>query len=274
MAMRVLADMASKTLGQPIVVVNKPGGGGAIAYGYLAQCKPDGYTIGGFGSGASAISPRLMPVNFDTKNDFDFVLRFADYFMAIGVSADSPWNTLEDLLAYARKNPGKVTYGTSGANSAVSFSTEVLASMAGVKLTHVPFDGGVASVTAVLGGHIDVASCAEVAEYTKSGQLRMLAVFSDTRHPDFPTVPTLKELGYDIGLPFWLGIVGPKGMPEDRLRIMHDAFKKAADSSEFTELLKRIVMVPAYTGLSDFRALVFDYYDDIGKVMKDMGLTK
>lgn len=271
-AMRVLADLAGKSLGQPVVVTNKTGGGGAVAYGYLANSPADGYTIGCFSAGASATAPRMMKVNFDVKKDFDYILRCGDYFMSMGVSKESPIKTLAELVDYGQNNV--IMYGSSGVNSAVSFSTDVFGNLANIKLEHVPFDGGIAAVTAVMGGHIMMASCAEVAEHTKNGNLRMLAVFSDERHPDFPDVPTLKELGYDIGLPFFVGIVGPKGIPEDRLEKLYEAFYDASQSEEYQELLKRIVWVPSHTPLKEFEKLVFDYDDKMGLIMEEMGLIQ
>lgn len=272
MAMRVLAELAGKSLGQPVVVTNKTGGGGAVAYGFLANSQADGYTIGCFSAGASSTAPRMMEVNFDVKKDFDYIIRCGDYFMSIGVSNDSPFKTLEDLIEFGRKNP--IMYGSSGVSSAVSFSTEVFGDLAGINLQHVPFDGGIAAVTALMGGHIQMAACAEVAEHTKNGNIRMLAVFSDERHPDFPDVPTLKELGFDVGLPFFVGIVGPKGIPEDRLLKLYDAFYQASQSDKYLELLNRIVWVPAHTPLKEFEKLVFEYDDKMGAIMKEMGLVK
>jgi len=274
LSLRVLANFASGELGVPVNVVNKAGGGGVIAYGYLAKTEPDGYTLGGFSGGACAIAPRLSKVDFDTKNDFDFIIKYAEYFLSSGVRADSPWENLDDLIKYAKEHPGEIKYGSSGVNSSTFFTTEALAYKAGIDITHVPFKGGSAAATALLGGHIDMITCAEVAELAKSGQLRMLIQYGDVKHKDFPDVPTAKDLGFDLGLNSSLGIAGPKGIPEDRIQILHDAFKNALEQPAFIKLLDRLSMIPSYSNGEEFEKTIFEYYDQIGILMKELKIIE
>ena len=274
LSLRILASIAGEYLGQPVVVVNKPGGSGAVAYGILKNTKPDGYSIGGISYSGSVIAPHIRKVPFDTKNDFDFVLQFADYFQGIAVKADAPWNTLKEYLEYARKNPGKATYATAGANSGQFLTMEIIAKQAGVKLKHIPYKGGTPAVAACLGGHVQGVAAAEIPEQAKAGKMKILAIFGEQKAEAFKDVPTLKELGYKVQLTFWLGIVGPKGIAPERLEILQNAFKKAMEAKSFHKLLQRFEMTPTYKSGKDFKAMVFNHYDAMKKVIEDMGMAR
>ena len=195
---RLLANLAQKDFAKPIVVVNKPGGGGVLMHELLAQAKPDGYTLGVVATGVLTRTPFLRKVKYNPEKDFTYIMLFALWQYGLVVKADSPWKTLDEFLDYAKKNPGKVTYSTAGTGSAQYLAMEYLAQVKGIKWTHIPYKGGIAAVTALLGGH--VTACAQAVEwkpYVQSGQLRLLAVLGGQRIPTFPNVKTLKELGYD-----------------------------------------------------------------------------
>lgn len=244
---RLLVNLAQKDFAKPIVVVNKPGGGGVLALELLAKAKPNGYTLGVVPTGVVTRTPFLRKVNYDSEKDFTYIMLFALWQYGLVVRADSPWKTLDEFIDYAKKNPGKVTYSTAGTGSAQYLAMEYLAQKEGIKWTHVPYKGGIKAVTALLGGH--VTACAQAVEwkpYVKSGQLRLLAVLGAERIPSFPEVKTLKELGYDYAVISGPGIAGPAGMDPKVADFIAKSFAKAAKSPEFLDLLKKLDMLPYY----------------------------
>jgi len=270
---RILSSIASQYLGQPIIVVSKLGGGGVVSNVTLAKkSKPDGYAIGTFGCGGAVIGPQLRPVEFDTKKDFDFIIQYADYFLGFAVKIDAPWNTLDEFLDYARKNPGKVTYASAGPNSAHYFAMQIVSQKANVELTHIPYKGGSPTVAACLGGHVDMAAASETSIQVMAGKMKFLALFK--KNKKFPNVPTLEELGYPTLSTSWLGLVGPKGIPAKRLEILQHAFIKATETKAFKKFLPRFYMTPACLVGKDFEAFVLKNYDDLGIAIKNLGLGK
>ena len=244
---RLLANLAQVDFAQPIVVVNRPGGGGVLALELLAKDKPDGYTLGVVPTGVVTRTPFLRKVRYDSEKDFTYILLYALWQYGLVVKSDSPWKTLDEFLDYAKKNPGKVTYSTAGTGSAQYLAMEYLAQKEGIKWTHIPYKGGIKAVTAVLGGH--VTACAQAVEwkpYVESGQLRLLAVLGAERIPTFPEVKTLKELGYDYAVVSGPGLAGPAGMDPEVVAYVTKAFTKAAKNKEFVDLLNKLDMLPYY----------------------------
>lgn len=274
LSLRILASIVGEYLGEPVVAVNKPGGSGAVAFGILKNAKPDGYTIGGFSYSGSVIAPHIRKVPFDTKKDFSFICQFADYFQGFGVKADAPWNTLQEYLDYARKNPGKATFATAGANSGQYLTMEIIAKQANVKLKHIPYKGGAPAVAACLGGHVDGVAAAEIPEQHKAGNMKILVVFGEQRAKAFPEVPTLGDLGFKVQLTFWLGVVGPKGISKEKVEILQNAFKKAMEADSFKKLLSRFEMTPTYKSGKDFETMVFSHYDAMKEVVEELGLAR
>jgi tripartite-type tricarboxylate transporter receptor subunit TctC len=274
LTMRILANIVTEPLGQPIIVTNKTGGSGAVAYGILKNEKPDGYTIGVVSWSGSAIAPHIRKVPYDTKRDFDFVLQLTEYFNGLAVRADAPWNTFKDFLEYAKKNPGKATYSTPGAASSNFLALEMIARQENVKFTHVPFKGGAPAAAALLGGHVKAAACNEVSEFAKAGKMKLLVQFGEKKSKNFPDVPTIKDLGYKSTLQFYLGVWGPKGIPPERLNILEKTFKKGMEEKSFIKILDRFNLLPLYRNGKDFESLVFESYDAMGKLTRELGLAK
>jgi tripartite-type tricarboxylate transporter receptor subunit TctC len=274
LTIRILANIVSEPLGQPIVVTNKPGGSGAVAYGILKNTKPDGYTLGVVSWSGSAIAPHIRKVPYDIKQDFDFVLQLTEYFNGLAVRADSPWQTFDDFIKWAKENPGKATYATPGAASSNYLTLEMVGRQEGVKLTHVPYEGGAPAATALLGGHVKAAACNEIVEHVKAGKMRLLVQFGENRAKEFPDVPTIKDLGYKSTLQFYLGVMGPKGIPPERLEVIQNAMKKGMEQKSFHQILARFKLAPLYRSGKDFEKLVFDSSDSMGKLTKELGLAK
>ena len=239
--LRTLAEIAGKNLGQNIVIENKPGGGGTLGPGQMAMtAKPDGYTLAQLPMGMLRM-PHMQKTPWDPLKDFTYILGVSGYTFGFTVRADSPYKTLTDYLDAARKQPGKIDYGSTGIGSSPHLLIEDLALLAKVQLNHVPFKGNADLTQALLGGHVMAMSDASGWDkFVDGGQMRLLATFGDKRTQRWPNVPTAKELGYDIVYASPYGIVGPKGMDPVVVKTLHDAFKKAMDDPRHIELLAQL----------------------------------
>lgn len=226
---RALAQSAAKTLGQNIIVENKPGAGGMLGANELVSAAPDGYTLSQLPHGVFRI-PHMQKTTFDTLKDFTWIACLTGYTFGLVVPADSPIKTIADLVAYARANPEKFTYGSTGIGTSPHLAVEEFAQRAGIKLTHVPFKGNADNMQAILGGHTMAASDATGwAPHVESGKLRLLATYGSKRTKRWPNVPTLDELGYKTVSDSPFGVCGPKGMDPAVVRTLHDAFKKTLE---------------------------------------------
>jgi tripartite-type tricarboxylate transporter receptor subunit TctC len=271
---RAVASIAAKELGQPVIVSNKAGGGGSVGTAFWASQKPDGYTVGIVSLGPMEIQPHLTKVPYDPLKDIVPFMQFGEYPQGLAVKADSPFKSLKDLIEYARQNPGKVTYGTTGVGGAPHITTERLAIEAGVKLTHIPYKGGAPAITALLGGHVTATSVAEFVLQVKGGSARLLAAYNPQRLSDFPDVPTLKELGYRVTLSNYIGIGVPAGTPRDITEKLHKAFKKAFDDPSIKELMKKWAVEAIYDSGDELAKKIRLGYRDYGEVIKKMGLRE
>ena len=270
---RYLADGMAKTLGVPVPVVNRTGGGGAIGYSHVKQQRPDGHAIiWNSNSISSTYHSGVLP--FDYKA-FDAVARVSVETPAIAVRADAPWKTLKELVEHAKANPTKVRIGNSGAGSHTHFSSSALFATGGAKVVDVPFGEGQAVVN-LLGSRIEgvVQLPAALVSHVKSGDLRVLAVLGSKRDPVFPDVPTASELGYDVKLDMWRGIAVPKGVPRPTIAKLQDAIKVTVDSQPFKDAGKAIGFVPAYLAADDFSKVIANDDAKLAQLMTDLGLKK
>jgi tripartite-type tricarboxylate transporter receptor subunit TctC len=260
---RPLADEAKKSLGQPVIIENRAGGGGAVGVGAIVGKKPDGYLL----SVAVESLHRNSFINklpFDTVKDLTPIIAFSGNLYGICVRADSPHKTLKDLLNYAKANPDKLSYMASGVGTSGHISMEELAVKAGnLKLSHVPSKGDQESTAALLGGHVDaISTSAGFIPMVEAGQLRLLATYTSKRTKKFPNVPTVDELGYGVVQEAPIGIFGPKGMPADIVRILHDAFKKAMGSQAFLTTMDNFQQPPVYMNPSELGKYWAEAYVD------------
>ncbi len=271
---RGLAKNTEKALGQTITVNNITGGGGAVGHGAGLNAKNDGYTVTMITFELLSLPPqKLVPF---TYKDFDLLMRLNTDPAALTVKADSPFKTVKDFVEYAKANPGKLNVGNSGPASVWHIAAGLLEEKAGIKLNHVPFNGAAPAVTDLVGGHIQAVtvSPAEVQSQVKAGKLRMLAVMSDKRDPNFPDVPTFKEAGYDIMFATWRGLAVPKNTPENVKKILADAFKKGYDTPEFQDFAKKAGLGLAYAPAAEFKAFLDQTSANTEAVMKKLGLAK
>ncbi len=226
--LRPFVEKMGEFLGQPVILNYKPGAGGGVGAAFVAGSKPDGYTLVGTSIGSVVLGPIADKDSKYTLDSFTPVVAFAEGNLMLIVPGNSPHRTMKDLVEFSKKNPDKVTYGSSGAMGITHLLTEMLAKDAGVKWTHVPYQGSGPAITALLGGHVDAASTSagSAQAHMKSGALRPLAVYSDTRMKGYPDVATLKELGYNVASPVVYGLLAPKGTPREVVEALHSAVKK------------------------------------------------
>ena len=273
LAMRALSTIAEKHLGQRIVIENKPGVSGTMGAQALAQgAKPDGYLIAQMPITVFRL-PHMTKLAFDPTTDFTWIIHLTGYTFGVVVRSDSPWQTWGDLVAYAKANPGKLTYATPGNGTSLHITMETIAQRDGIQWVQVPFKGYADAATALLGGHVMVhADSTGWAEQVNSGKLRLLVTWGAQRTKRWPNTPTLKELGYPIISNSPYGIAGPKGMDPAAVKALHDAFKKALDDPEYQKTLEKFDQEAFYLNSSDYAAAAKKTFDEEREIVKRLGL--
>jgi tripartite-type tricarboxylate transporter receptor subunit TctC len=273
--MRALAETTGKYLGQPVVVENKPGGGGTVGPATMAAtAKADGYTVSQIPISVFRY-PHLMKVSWDPLKDFTYIIHQTGYTFGVVVKKDAPWKTWNEFVAYAKANPGKVTYATPGAGTSLHITMEMFAIRNGIKWIQVPMKGGAETTPAVLGGHVSAtADSTGWAPQVDSEDLRLLVTWGNQRTKRWPTVPTLKELGYGIVSNSPFGIAGPKGMDAQVIKTLHDAFKKGMEDAAYLKILDRFDMEPFYKNTEDYLKYVKELYEEERENVEKLGLKK
>jgi len=271
--MRSLATIAEKHLGQRIVVENKPGVSGTLGAQALAQgARPDGYTIAQMPITVFRL-PAMMKTNFDPATDFTWIIHLTGYTFGVVVRADSPWKTWADLIAYAKANPGKLTYATPGNGTSLHITMEDIAQREGIQWTQVPYKGYAEAAQGLLGGHVDShADSTGWGEQVNAGRLRLLCTWGPTRTKRWPNVPNLKDLGYPIVSNSPYGLAGPKGMDPAAVKVLHDAFKKALDDPEFQKMLDKYDQDVFYMNSADYTAFAKKAIEEEQKAVRKLGL--
>lgn len=272
--LRGLAEIAAKHLGQPIVVENKPGAGGTMGPGNMAlNAKPDGYTIAQFPMGMLRI-PHMNKVPWHPINDFSFIVGLSGYTFGMTVRSDAPFKTFNDYIEAARKQPGKIDYGSTGVGTSPHLLMEEVAANAKVDLVHVPYKGNADMQQALLGGHVMAQSDATGWDkFVDSGQMRLLVTFGEKRTKRWPQVPTAKELGYNVVSTSPYGLVGPKGMDPAVVKKLHDAFKAAMDDPKHVALLEQLNQEPWYRTGEEFRQWASETYVRDKALIERLGLA-
>ena len=272
--LRGLAELASKHLGQNIIVENKPGGGGTSGPGTMAlTAKPDGYTIAQFPLGMLRL-PQMQKVQWNPLTDFSFIIGVTGYTFGVTVRADSPYKSFNEYIEAARKAPGKIDYGSTGIGTSPHLNMEELAENAKVELNHVPFKGNADLTQALLGGHVMAQSDATGWDkYVDGGQMRLLVTFGEQRTKRWPGVPTAKELGYGVVSTSPYGIVGPKGMDPAIVKTLHDAFKKAMDDPKHLELLAQLNQDLWYKNSEDYAQWARETFAKEKRLLDKLGLS-
>ncbi len=256
--LRSMGELASQALGQPVVLENKPGAGGTLGPMLVAQqSKPDGYSLTQMH--LSVLRRPWMMKNplWDPVADFTHIIGLCGWLFGTAVKADSPFKTWQEMVAYARANPGKLSYTTSGVGTTNHLAMESIQEAEKIELIHVPYRGSNEAVTAALGGQVDmVCDSSTWAPFVDAGTMRALSVWTADRVERFPTVPTLKELGYDMTVTSPYGVSGPKGMDEGVVKVLHDAFKMALDNPANVRTRGQFDMPLVYRDTESYRQFV------------------
>lgn len=273
---RALVKNAKKHIGVNVNVVNKTGGQGVVGMSATKMARADGYTVGLITFGLSTY--KLMGLSDLTYRDYELLQLLNQSSAALSVKADSKWKSLDDVLKYAKANPGKVSLGHTGAGAAWHLSAASLAVKYGLEFNYIPFDGGAPTRAALLGGHVDLIATGidEVKQLSESGQVNILAVNADSRHPAFPNVATFAEAGYKVDAPVldWRGLALPKGVPADHVKILETGFKKMFDDPEFRAYCEKVGLILVYEDAKGFETFLANMEKVLKPTVKAVGLLK
>ena len=272
--MRQLADNAGKILGQRVIIDNKPGAGGTLPAQALQSTPADGYTVGQIPLGVFRLG-YTTKINWDPIKDISYVINVTGYAFGIVVPADSPFKTWKDFVDFAKANPGKLTYGSTGTLTSPHLTTEIIAQQAGIQLQHVPYKGSADLMLALQGGQLmSGADSTGFAPQVEAGKLRVLNTWGDKRLAKFPDAPTLKELGYDIVQNSPFGIGAPKGTPPEVVKKLHDAFKQAMEEPSYVAALGKYDMLPNYLSSAQYTKFAQDTVAREKVIIEKLGLAK
>src|SRR5256885_7111093 len=258
-AMRALATATEKHLGQSIVIENRPGAAGTLGPSNMAgSARPDGYTVAQLPISIFRI-PYIQKASFDPTKDFTYIIHLTGYTFGAVVRADAPWKSFQELMDYAKANPGKVNYGTPGAGSSLHITMEQIAKAKGLKWTQVPFKGGADNMNALLGGHIDVTTDSTGwAELVNAGKFRLLVTWGAQRTKNWPNVPTLREVGIDMVSNSPFGIGGANGVAPPRGKELHAALPWWNGMQAHKDAERKLELEAGYLNSADDYSYAFD----------------
>ncbi|MDI7258648.1 MAG: tripartite tricarboxylate transporter substrate binding protein [Thermodesulfobacteriota bacterium] len=274
---RMIAEHSKKILGVDVVCVNKPGGAGRVAMTLTSKGKPDGYSLGATTSSCIVASPHLEPVIYKFE-DFTYINQYGTLNFGVSVVQGSPFKTFKEVIEFARANPDKLTVGIVGVGTTDHIALQAFALFENLKIKFVPFDGAAPTLTALLGGHVMIASTASsgYAPHVKGGTLRLLVTYGEERMEQSPDVPTLKELGYpSLVIQSWYVIYGPKNMETSIVKKLEDAFGKAMMTPEFKKVADHLEIYtkkPLFG--QELTKALSKHYKDNAELYRKLGLIK
>ncbi len=273
---RPMAESMKKKFPKGVAVLNRPGGGGSVGVAETVQSKPDGYTLVLAPNSTLVIHPQLNDLPYKTPDDYEPILNTISFYTLLAVKADGPVKTVQEFMAAARANPGKLRVGSPGEGTISHLTLERWMMAGNFKTTHVPFGGWGESSPALLGGHIDavMAQPGEVKPLVDAKKIRVLAVAHPKRHPDFPDAPTSKEVGFGEPTGTWFALTAPKGTPGSVLKYIHDAAKAAIEEPAFVNLMKSRSVEVDYRAGDKLRQDLWKDYREYTEVLKRLGKLK
>lgn len=271
---RALAEISTRILGQTVLVENRGGAAGTLGAQMMAnEPRGDGYLVGQLPITAFRYPLMQSRPGWDPMRDFTYITHLTGYLFGVVVKADSPWQTWQEFLDYAKANPGKVAYGTPGVGSSLHITMERIAAEKGIEFLHVPFRGGADNAQSLLGGQTQaMADSTSWAPLVDGGQFRLLVTWGAERAKRYPNVPTLRESGIDIVSASPYGVAGPKNMDPGIVRILHDAFKQALHDPQHLAVLERFDMPVMYMNSEDYRASVQRIIEEEGAIIRRLNL--
>ena len=273
---RPAADAMSRYLKQSVVIENKPGAGGGIGMGYVAKAKPDGYTLL-MALSSISILPEADKVlgrqPLYQLDQFAPIARLTADPTVLAVRSDSPWKTLQEFVADAKKRPGAITYASSGNYGTMHMPMEMFAYSAGIKLLHVPYQGGGPAVVALLGGNVDAISTgpSTVIQHVKAGKVRVLASWGDKRLASLPDVPTLRESGFDVVFFQWAALFAPAGTPGPVLAKLREAARVVAADPQFNAALATVETPVQYLDAPELQRFWEEDAKKLGEAVRRVG---
>jgi tripartite-type tricarboxylate transporter receptor subunit TctC len=273
---RAIGSVAPKYFSQPIISVPKPGGAGLVALQNLASSKPDGYTFHLGRPSEMSIAPFIEKMPFDMEKDFIPVGQVAQDRIVFSVYAKSPWKTIEELIAAARKEPDKIKFACSSPTATTRLGLEKLCHEAGIKLAVVPFKGAAPAAIAVAGGHVPVltSTVSEALTHAQRGDVRVLLTCADQRVKEYPDVPTAKEKGFDVNFGIWCTVFARKETPPAILAKFEELLKKAAEDKDFVAAMTKLGSEPGFVSAAEFSAYWPKERKWIGQIVSRVGLSK
>lgn len=273
---RLLAEGMKTRFPKGVIVAIRSGAGGSIAAQEVATGKPDGYTVVLTPLSTLVIQPQLSELRFKTPEDYEPVVNIVSYYPLLVVRPDAPWKSINDFVAEAKANPGKMRIGTPGEGTSSHLNLEEFMRAAGIKLTHIPYRGWAESSPAVLGGHIEaiVAQPGEAKPFVDAKKMRALVVFQESRHPAFPDAPTAKEHGWNVANGVWFLLMAPKGTPAPQLKYIHDAAKAAIEDPAFVSQMSSRGVDVDYRPGDKLRADLLREYRLHTEILKRIGMVK
>ncbi len=272
---RLVAKYAPKYFDQPLVVVNKPGGGGVTGTEGVVRSKPDGYTLYvGYGSGHDLVTPHFQKLPYDPFKDLLPICRLSIHSVVVVIRGDAPYKSFKELIEWGKKRD-QVTASVSTRAGSVDITFQAIARATGVKIVTVPFRGGAEAVTAIVGGQTDTGGNhpSEIISHIKAKRLIPIAVALEERDPAIPEVPTLKELGYNVVTAGSVkGVAAPKGTPPEVIRYLAERFKKVSEDPEFIKSMQEIGQPVLYQGPEAFAKFLQWGFEDYGKLIKEFNI--
>jgi len=272
-ACRLISKEAEKYLQQPVVVVNKPGAALTIGTALVAKSKPDGYTIGFSGGPPLFLTPLLEKVPYDPIKDIRTILKIGEPSFGVYVRADSQFKTFKDLMTFAKQNPKKLTYGTTGTNSMGHLMMEQVAKREGVQITHIPHKGTPEVQTALLGGHVLFGSGDFNPALVEAKEIRLVMMLKEGPSSEYPGIPTLKEM-YNLPYPMYISVITQKAVPDSIVKKLEDAFVKAMKEPGYVNGMKELRLSVAYRTGTDIDASVAQNHAYFFNLLKEMGALK
>ena len=274
-AARALAEKVGVGLGQQVIVENRGGGGGAVGAGEGARATPDGYTILFAANAVSILHLAVKNLPYDTLRDFVAITQVTTQPNVFAVHPSVPASSIKELVAYAKANPGKLSYGHSGAGGSQHLTGELLKKMAGIDMVGIPYKGGGQLITDLLGGQIQVgiAGTTPMIPHHRAGRIKILGLTSLERFPPLPEFPTLVEAGYaGFESSQWLGLLAPRGTPQEAVGKLHAETVKALKHPDVSERLVKAGLQPVGNAPDEFTKVIRTEIEQFGKLAKELGI--
>lgn len=275
-SLRYLSEIAERYLGQKVVVVNKPGGSGAVGVTALTKAKPDGYTIAGVWFAPLTVAPHMLPVSY-TISDYTPVSLAVVVPLVYCVRASFPANTGSEFIEHLRANPNKYTYGTDGVGGASQLATERLSRLAGFKARGIPFTDSGAILKNFLGSHVDIymGVIAPIQSYVQSGEVKCLLLTTPEKNEALPAAAGLNDVGFaQASTLVWRGVIVPKDTPADRVKRLEEAYSKAAKSEQFQSFMRKQGGLAVGSISAEFAKTIAQDHTDFGKIVQELGIGK